>query len=478
MDLGSATLFDLTPAGVGADEPTTPEPERVVSPDAKLLAEIYEDGVLIAYREVARIRRIAHWARTHVVEKPEDAATITDYALDTGMPIAGEGAPLISGHAVVEISAVLGRSLDSGRHLVGQVVELDHRLPRTWTGLLEGRVPVWKGLRIADLTRPLNPEAAGFVDQQLSEFAATCSWAQIDRLIDEALVRYEPDEAERRRQAAAEHRHFTLDLDQSGIDGLVDLTGVLDLADALDLNAAITRRATHLADLGSDDSLDVRRAKAAGELARADHALDLQPGEPTTGRPAVDLPAAGVSSPGRAAPGRKIELFVHLTAAALEGGNPVGRLENTDTPITLGQIREWCANPDAKITIRPVIDLNGCRPVNAYEIPDRIRTQVTLRDLKCAFPNCTKRAHRCDIDHRIPHADGGPTCACNLVPACRSHHRAKTHAGWTYLILTPGHYLWCSPHGQLWIVDPHGTHILDRRTFKSTTRHQHRPPDE
>ncbi len=473
----------------GADEPThEPAPERVVSPDAKLLAEIYEDGVLIADREVARIRRIAHWARTHVATKAEDAATITDYALDTGLPIAGEGAPLISGHAVVEISAVLGRSLDSGRHLVGQVVELDHRLPRTWTGVLEGRVPVWKGLRIADLTRPLNPAAAGFVDQQLSEFAATCSWAQIDRLIDEALVRFDPDEAERRRQAAAEHRHFTLDLDQSGIDGLVDLTGVLDLADALDLNTAITRRATHLADLGSDDPLDVRRAKAAGELARNDHTLDLQPGQPTTGRPDADptdagrpdadLPAAGISSPGRAAPGRKIELFIHLTQAALEGGNPVGRLENTDTPISIGQIREWCGSGDAKITIRPVIDLNDCRPVNAYEIPDRIRTQVTLRDLTCAFPNCTRRAQRCDLDHRIPHAEGGPTCACNLVPACRSHHRAKTHAGWTYLILTPGHYLWCSPHGQLWIVDPHGTHILDRRTFTTPIRHQHPPPEE
>ncbi len=282
MDLGSATLFDLTPAGVRADEPPAPEPapERVVSPDAQLLSDLRDVNVTIADQEIARVRLIARWARTHVVEKAEDAATITDYALDTGMPIAGEGAPLISGHAVVEISAVLGRSLDSGRHLVGQVVELDHRLPRTWTGVLEGRVPVWKGLRIADLTRPLNPEAAGFVDQQLSEFAATCSWAQIDRLIDEALVRYDPDEAERRRQAAAEHRHFTLDLDQSGIDGLVDLTGVLDLADALDLNTAITRRATHLADLGSDDPLDVRRAKAAGELARNDHTLDLQPGQP------------------------------------------------------------------------------------------------------------------------------------------------------------------------------------------------------
>ncbi len=68
-----------------------------------------------------------------------------------------------------------------------------------------------------------------------------------------------------------------------------------------------------------------------------------------------------------------------------------------------------------------------------------------------------------------------PATSCPHVAA---HHRAKTHAGWTYLILTPGHYLWCSPHGQLWIVDPHGTHILDRRTFKTADAAQHPPPDQ
>src|SRR3546814_12860999 len=92
----------------------------------------------------------------------------------------------------MELTATLGRSLDSGRNYVGQVVELSNRLPKIWTRVLAGHVPVWKALRIADHTRQINRNAAVYVDQQLSKFAATCPWAQIDRLLAEAVTRFAP----------------------------------------------------------------------------------------------------------------------------------------------------------------------------------------------------------------------------------------------------------------------------------------------
>ena len=51
--------------------------------------------------------------------------------------------------------------------------------------------------------------------------------------------------------------------------------GELDLADALDLEQAVAGLAAQLKDLGSTDSLNVRRAAAVGELARHQLALDL-----------------------------------------------------------------------------------------------------------------------------------------------------------------------------------------------------------
>ena len=90
------------------------------------------------------------------------------------------------------------------------------------------------------------------------------------------------------------------------------------------------------------------------------------------------------------------------------------------------QIKTWLGLANTSVIVRPVLDLAGHQPVDSYEIPDRIRRQVTERDHHCVFPHCTKPAERCDLDHIEPHADGGATCPCNLAPLCRGHHRLKT----------------------------------------------------
>ncbi len=69
---------------------------------------------------------------------------------------------------------------------------------------------------------------------------------------------------------------------------------------------------------------------------------------------------------------------------------------------------------------------------------------------------------------------------------CRRHHRHKTHLGWSYETLTPGVYLWTSPHGLKTLRMPEGTFdvtdppptgtrpatpdVLDRTTPATTTR--------
>ena len=103
--------------------------------------------------------------------------------------------------------------------------------------------------------------------------------------------------------------------------------------------------------------------------------------------------------------------------------------------------------------------------MDSYEIPDRIRFQVSERDHHCAFPYCTvstsstNRTSRCDLDHIEPHAEGGKTSTHNLCPGCRGHHRMKTAGHATYRMLTPGTYYWTLPSGTH-LVDPTGTHQL------------------
>ena len=110
-----------------------------------------------------------------------------------------------------------------------------------------------------------------------------------------------PAEADARQQAAADGRHFEIDTrlhDLNGLSGTAEVHGTLDLADALDLEAAVAGTAATLKDLGSEDSLDVRRAVAVGEIARRQLALDLLPATATS--PAVD----GAHATGRTPTGR------------------------------------------------------------------------------------------------------------------------------------------------------------------------------
>ena len=178
---------------------------------------------------------------------------------------------------------------------------------------------------------------------------------------------------------------------------------------------------------------------------------------------------------------RKVVLHVHLSHAAIDGGaggDSVGRVENTRTPVTAETIRAWCGHPDAKVTVKPVIDLAEHVHVDQYEIDDRISEPVALRDLTCVFPWCTRPArklkpdeHPSDCDHQTPYADGGATCTRQIAALCRRHHRLKTHGGWSYLLLEPGTYLWTSPHRYQYLRDHTGTLDVSR------DKHRCRPPD-
>ncbi|MEQ7129560.1 HNH endonuclease signature motif containing protein, partial [Actinopolymorpha sp. B11F2] len=57
----------------------------------------------------------------------------------------------------------------------------------------------------------------------------------------------------------------------------------------------------------------------------------------------------------------------------------------------------------------------------------------------CSQPGCSRPAVACDLDHTIEHRLGGPSCACNLAPLCRRHHRAKHEGGWWWTQNQPGH---------------------------------------
>jgi hypothetical protein len=391
--------------------------------------------------EADLLRAAVTWAELHPAESILEAETLAEGAYgEAGMPLAGEGAPLVAEFAVTEYAAALGLSTDAGKRYVGHALELHHRLPKVWRRVQEGSLRPWLARRIADHTLLLTRQAASFVDRQVAPTAHRIGPVQLDRLIDEAIARFMPEEAERRRLARAEGRYFTIEAQQVSFDGTTTVHGELDLADALDLEDAVQAVAGQLKDLGCAETLDVRRSMAVGELARRELTLDLTTDPPT--------PTA------RRRARRKLVFYVHLSEDAVSA-----RLERGNALVTAGQVRDWCGEA-AQVTIKPVIDPTRHDPVDSPVVPVRHRELVAVRDQTCVFPWCTRSARSCDVDHTIPSARAGPTCPCNEAALCRQHHRVKTFGGWTYTTLHPGTYLWRSPHGYQYLRDPTGTQDL------------------
>ncbi|MDQ6641743.1 MAG: HNH endonuclease, partial [Actinomycetota bacterium] len=267
--------------------------EPAVETAAGVLAAARASRAAADHEGVRLLRLAVEWAAMHSVDSIDHAAIFTKTCYgDQASPVAGPGAPLIAEFSVAEFAAAIGLPTETGKLFLGEAVELRYRLPRLWARVAGNRLSEWRARRIARETIALSPEGAAFVDAQVAGFAHKVRPSQVDRLVAEAITRYMPAVARRRRQQAADGRHVGVHTEHVTFEGTIWVEGELDLADGLDLDAALGHGAAHLAALGSQDTLDVRRSTALGDLARRQLALDLTTDD-TEQAAVVSTPGAG-----------------------------------------------------------------------------------------------------------------------------------------------------------------------------------------
>lgn len=286
----------------------------------------------------------ADWASMHSGETvPEDDDPWAERALD----LAGPGAPELAEFCVAEFALAVGKNSDAGRSYLGQALELRYRLPRVWRRVQSGEVPAWRARRIAQATICLPIAGAASVDIQVAPVAHSVGVVALDRLVEEARVRFDPEEAEARLLDSGELRRADVRMQDVAIDGIVHIDAAVDLPDAVDLEAALKAGAAQLAAEGSTDPLDVRRAKALELLARG----QLQ---------ATDEPV------------RRVSLHVHASA---DPGSPLVRIEETRSFVMIDRLAEWCLDPATQLDVAPVRDLADHVHTESYEVPDRLARQ-------------------------------------------------------------------------------------------------------
>jgi len=428
-------------------------------------AEVNEHTLITA--ETRRLQIAAHWADLHPGEAiAQSRLPGTEHPIRLG----GEGTPTVGGFAAAELGCVLRMSDGSAARLIGDALDLRHRLRLVWAAARAGQVPAYQARTIAKATRHLTLEQAAVVDARIAPSLGALSWGRVETLLEAAIVEAHPDGAE--QQAANAARERFVRLGRNSEHGLKLIIARATAGDAIWFKATIDRIAEILGKQGDTDPVEVRRSKAIGILAQPAQALQLlcqhqddhwdgpaepaeeptepaeeptEPAEPAA-EPAredecgfdeapaeddadlaADQPAGEAAAhptvdsqhrslqilpspfgPQRARP--RAVVYVHLSVEALTAGAGVARVENVG-PILLSRL-QLLLGEQCTISLKPVIDLPaGHTPIDAYEIPASLREQLQLRNPADVFPYAAAVSRTIDVDHTIPYLSpdkGGP----------------------------------------------------------------------
>jgi hypothetical protein len=413
--------------------------------------------------EVDTLVLAAHWADLHGE---------LDRALSPALPGAeqlirfgGDGTPPVAEFAPAELGAVLELSTEAATSLIADALDLRHRLPTLWSRICDHEVKPWMAREIAEMTRSLSREAALAVDRRAARWADRLTWGRLRSYVDAAIIAADPAFAHEAAVAAALRQGVWVGA--SNDHGVKDILIRTEAPNAIWFDATVDRLADSLGALGDGSDKDTRRAKAVGIIAHPQQALDLLDTAAAAGD-GNEAGDAGDTRPARRpSPRPQAVLHVHVAqeTVAADGEHPVARVEDVG-PTTVQQVKEWLSRCD--LTVRPVVVPAATEPVDAYEIPDRLREAVHLASPADAFPFATSVSRRTDIDHTAPYVPmdrGGPpgqTAMGNLAKLTRRHHRLKTHGRWQVKQPFPGVLIWRSPRGRMFLVDHTGTRRLPR----------------
>ena len=437
----------------------------------------------------------------------------TDTWLDPSLPgseqlvaVGADGTPVVSDFLALEVGAMLGMSEASAGMLLCDALNLHYRHPLLWQAICELKVEVWKARRIAnDVARSGLPlEAALAIDAKITPFLDELAFGPLMRKLAKMIVTADEVLAEQRARKARQERFVRIRHD---LDGVSTLVARIATSDAIALDAALTQAASDAILTGRPEGTDELRSEALGNLALA----FLRDPTPATIPPARGILPQGTdwgswkdnadgmgaaahrgTAPGsgmdngsegdqpkvtpqrtaadehRAPPlpptaGRRVprvaEIVIHISAESLARGDGIATVDGVG-PMLLEQVREIVGG--CRVRVQQVIDLNDDPSVESYEIPDRIRRHVTLRNPIEVFPFSSKSSANCDLDHTRPyrHGQGKPalqTRTSNLGPLSRKVHRAKTLGAWKLTQPTPGTFHWTSPMAFEYTVGRTGT---------------------
>ncbi len=431
------------------DPPPGDRPSALPSDASATCAEIGRMHRLRASLEAQELLLVAHLCDTAPPPPPQQGLP----GRTEMVPGGGDGTPRIPEFLHLELGPVLGTTPFAARRLIADVLDLRHRLPQLWRAVLDCRIPVALGRRIAALcgAAHLSRDGARGVDDALAGRLEGLGFGRAVALAEAEIVRADPVGHRAREDAARRER--CVRLGRPDDSGTRSLFARLNTADAVHVKAMVERLSGVLEARGDGSPAGERNARALGILASPARAVLVLAGasEATTEEATIARALDGID-PDRLIP--PVRLYVHAHLDALDP-HDVARVE--DGPAVLVErLPELLGTSRVRVT--QVLDTRDSTATDAYEVPAAMRERLTCAQPYEVFPWSTRRSRRLDLDHTRPFRPGrrGQTRPDNLGPLGRTVHRARTHGGFRVEQPVPGLWIWQTPLGGTYSVTNRG----------------------
>jgi hypothetical protein len=324
-----------------------------------------------------------------------------------------------------ELATALRISERSAQNLVDEAEILARYLPSTRGALAEGRITPRQAHILADELGNLDDAERADLEQRMLE-AADQSATSFQRAVKRLRETRDADQAIDRHRRAFEKRAVST---QPGRDGMGWLIVNLPAPELLAIDSRLDDHARGLARLGAD-------GRTMAQL-RADAFVDVM----------LDRDSRDSRRFGDATPTVVVTVPISVltgasdTFAELVGYGPIDAETARELTAQAPVLRRMFTDPrdDA------ILALGRTR----YRVTDDLRLFLAVRDGRCRFAGCFRRAAACDVDHTQDWADGGHTDECNLGHLCRGHHTLKHQTRWRIEAIHPdGTVDWVSPTGR------------------------------
>lgn len=324
--------------------------------------------------------------------------------------------------AAAEIAAALRLTRRAADMALCDALDIDRRLPQLRDALEQGRIDLRRVRTMLRGIGHLTPAVASEVIDEVLDDAGELTTGQIAARLRRACVDAAPDDARRRYEFAVSQRRVVAEAEPDGTSTMY-ASGL-----APDRLAAGMARVNRIA-----KSLRGPNEVRTMDQLRADVLVDLLAGTgkaTQAGRGSVDIHTDLTTLTGLSdAPGD------------LAGYGPV-IAEITREVAKRQRDARWTAT----VTDPATGDVIAAIPLRRRPTSEQ-RREVRARYPECVWPGCRMPATQSDLDHRVPHAEHGPTEPSNLAPLCRHHHVIRHRHGWHYTRRDNGDHHFTSPLG-------------------------------